>query len=220
MVRFFLRNGGVTPRPCFASFELESSAWLISSAAAVCACATMTLGIILLLTASSSGLTNLRVIPDARLGARPRTARAAPQTLAGRVTPPRAARSRSSSPHCSAIALARVALDPKLIAVSVGGTFAGGLHAVTGPDHLAALLPLCIGRRWWTAINTGLYWGTRRTLLHLSPRSPATKTRTPPPAPAAAAVSLVSHTRLDSQASAMALVPRWWARSPFAFATR
>jgi len=39
-------------------------------------------------------------------------------------------------------------------------------------------------------------------------------------APAAAAVSLVSHTRLDSQASAMALVPRWWARSPFAFATR
>jgi len=143
----------------------------------------MTLGIILLLTASSSGLTNLRVIPDARLGARPRTARAAPQTLAGRVTPPRAARSRSSSPHCSAIALARVALDPKLIAVSVGGTFAGGLHAVTGPDHLAALLPLCIGRRWWTAINTGLYWGTRRTLLHLSPRSPATKTRTPPPLP-------------------------------------
>jgi hypothetical protein len=46
-----------------------------------------------------------------------------------------------------------------LFAAGVGGTLAGSLHAVTGPDHLAALLPLSIGRRWWTACYTGLYWG-------------------------------------------------------------
>ena len=40
-----------------------------------------------------------------------------------------------------------------------GGTFAGGLHAVTGPDHLAALLPLCMGRRWYEAASTGAFWG-------------------------------------------------------------
>ena len=28
-------------------------------------------------------------------------------------------------------------VDPRLLAAVVGGTFAGGLHAVTGPDHLA-----------------------------------------------------------------------------------
>jgi len=49
--------------------------------------------------------------------------------------------------------------DTRLIAAGVGGTFAGGLHAVTGPDHLAALLPLCMGRRWWVALYTGAYWG-------------------------------------------------------------
>lgn len=50
-------------------------------------------------------------------------------------------------------------LDTKLLAATVGGLFAGGLHAVTGPDHLAALLPLCMGRRWWVALYTGAYWG-------------------------------------------------------------
>lgn len=49
--------------------------------------------------------------------------------------------------------------DMQLLAVGVGGGFAGALHAVTGPDHLAALLPLAIGHRWWNALYTGLYWG-------------------------------------------------------------
>ena len=40
-----------------------------------------------------------------------------------------------------------------------GGIAAGGLHAVTGPDHLAALLPLCLGRRWYEAASTGATWG-------------------------------------------------------------
>lgn len=50
-------------------------------------------------------------------------------------------------------------MDTKLLAAIIGGLFAGGLHAVTGPDHLAALLPLCMGRRWWVALYTGAYWG-------------------------------------------------------------
>jgi len=58
--------------------------------------------------------------------------------------------------------LLRTADQPKcsaLPAAIVGGTLAGGLHAVTGPDHLAALLPLCMGRRWWVASSTGALWG-------------------------------------------------------------
>jgi len=42
----------------------------------------------------------------------------------------------------------QLAWDPKVLAVSLGGVFAGGLHSITGPDHLAALLPICIGKRW------------------------------------------------------------------------
>jgi len=61
--------------------------------------------------------------------------------------------------HLSSAAFLPLAIDTKLIAATIGGLFAGGLHAVTGPDHLAALLPLCMGRRWWVAIYTGGYWG-------------------------------------------------------------
>eukprot|EP00591_Stephanopyxis_turris_P000881 CAMPEP_0195519044 /NCGR_PEP_ID=MMETSP0794_2-20130614/14254_1 /TAXON_ID=515487 /ORGANISM="Stephanopyxis turris, Strain CCMP 815" /LENGTH=306 /DNA_ID=CAMNT_0040648127 /DNA_START=116 /DNA_END=1033 /DNA_ORIENTATION=+ len=40
-----------------------------------------------------------------------------------------------------------------------GGFFAGGLHAVAGPDHLAALLPKCCGQRWYKAGRVGALWG-------------------------------------------------------------
>ena len=53
----------------------------------------------------------------------------------------------------------RMLIDARLIAAATGGTFAGGLHAVTGPDHLSALLPLCIGRRWFVSMYAGAYWG-------------------------------------------------------------
>lgn len=39
------------------------------------------------------------------------------------------------------------------------GSTAGGLHAVTGPDHLAALLPLCMGQRWHNSMHVGGQWG-------------------------------------------------------------
>ncbi len=35
----------------------------------------------------------------------------------------------------------------------------GCLHALTGPDHLAALLPLCMGRRFWVGGSYGALWG-------------------------------------------------------------
>ncbi|KAJ1433857.1 hypothetical protein B484DRAFT_429392 [Ochromonadaceae sp. CCMP2298] len=41
----------------------------------------------------------------------------------------------------------------------VGGLLSGGLHALTGPDHLAALLPLILGRRWWRSGCVGAAWG-------------------------------------------------------------
>jgi hypothetical protein len=42
---------------------------------------------------------------------------------------------------------------------TVGGLLSGGLHALTGSDHLAALLPLIFGRRWWRSGCVGAAWG-------------------------------------------------------------
>jgi hypothetical protein len=40
-----------------------------------------------------------------------------------------------------------------------GGLFAGSLHALSGPDHLAAILPLILGKNWATASYYGCTWG-------------------------------------------------------------
>merc|ERR1712176_854776 len=40
-----------------------------------------------------------------------------------------------------------------------GGLAGGSLHAITGPDHLAALIPKCCGKRWFTAVRVGAVWG-------------------------------------------------------------
>jgi len=40
----------------------------------------------------------------------------------------------------------------------IGGTLAGGLHAISGPDHIAAVLPRCIGQKWWRASRIGATW--------------------------------------------------------------
>jgi len=90
---------------------------------------------LLLLSASvtpASGLADLRLAPRLR--------RATPRHMA----PARLPAARQPR----ATALMQLAWDPKVLAVSLGGVFAGGLHSVTGPDHLAALLPICIGKRW------------------------------------------------------------------------
>ena len=41
----------------------------------------------------------------------------------------------------------------------VGGILSGSLHALTGADHLAALLPLIFGKRWWKGSFHGMVWG-------------------------------------------------------------
>jgi len=40
-----------------------------------------------------------------------------------------------------------------------GGLFSGSLHAIAGPDHLAALIPRCCGQRWYRAGRVGALWG-------------------------------------------------------------
>lgn len=39
------------------------------------------------------------------------------------------------------------------------GVLSGGLHALTGADHLAALLPSIVGKKWWIAFSLGCVWG-------------------------------------------------------------
>eukprot|EP00471_Norrisiella_sphaerica_P009326 CAMPEP_0184501730 /NCGR_PEP_ID=MMETSP0113_2-20130426/48441_1 /TAXON_ID=91329 /ORGANISM="Norrisiella sphaerica, Strain BC52" /LENGTH=342 /DNA_ID=CAMNT_0026890603 /DNA_START=257 /DNA_END=1285 /DNA_ORIENTATION=- len=46
------------------------------------------------------------------------------------------------------------------VATVAGGALSGGLHAISGPDHIAALLPRCIGQRWWRAGKIALIWGS------------------------------------------------------------
>lgn len=43
--------------------------------------------------------------------------------------------------------------------VLTGGVLGGALHAIAGPDHLAALLPRCCGQVWYKAGRIGLLWG-------------------------------------------------------------
>ena len=40
-----------------------------------------------------------------------------------------------------------------------GGLLAGGLHAVTGPDHLAAIFPPSIGKSYLVGMQMGASWG-------------------------------------------------------------
>ena len=46
-----------------------------------------------------------------------------------------------------------------LVASAWTGLVAGGLHTLTGPDHLAALAPLCIGRSRLQSFSVGALWG-------------------------------------------------------------
>lgn len=40
-----------------------------------------------------------------------------------------------------------------------GGILSGGLHAITGPDHLAALIPPSVGHPWYHGMRLGALWG-------------------------------------------------------------
>jgi hypothetical protein len=40
-----------------------------------------------------------------------------------------------------------------------GGFLSGGFHAMSGPDHLAAVLPFILGRKWFRSAHYGAIWG-------------------------------------------------------------
>lgn len=46
-----------------------------------------------------------------------------------------------------------------MMGVVSGGILGGALHAIAGPDHLAALLPRCCGQKWYRAGRIGALWG-------------------------------------------------------------
>lgn len=50
-------------------------------------------------------------------------------------------------------------LNAAVFATVGGGVLAGGLHAVSGPDHLAALLPRIMGQKWHNSMRIGATWG-------------------------------------------------------------
>ncbi|KAI2507273.1 hypothetical protein MHU86_7109 [Fragilaria crotonensis] len=68
-----------------------------------------------------------------------------------------------SGPRSSCTSLQMAVAVPTGVAALAGaisgGLFAGGLHAIAGPDHLAALLPRCVGQRWYRASRIGALWG-------------------------------------------------------------
>ena len=70
-------------------------------------------------------------------GARRRLA--TPQCFAGAAPPARRppARAAGAGARSRRAGDCAMIVDQRLLAAVVGGTFAGGLHAVTGPDHLA-----------------------------------------------------------------------------------
>ncbi|CAM9705342.1 unnamed protein product, partial [Phaeothamnion confervicola] len=55
--------------------------------------------------------------------------------------------------------LATVVFNAAVMTAVGGGVLAGGLHAVSGPDHLAALLPRIMGKSCFPAMRIGAMWG-------------------------------------------------------------
>ncbi|CAM9252591.1 unnamed protein product [Choristocarpus tenellus] len=62
-------------------------------------------------------------------------------------------------PGCPPAILATTFISAAKVAAVGGGVLAGGLHAVSGPDHLAALLPRIMGQHWHRSMRIGAVWG-------------------------------------------------------------
>ena len=63
------------------------------------------------------------------------------------------------TPIITNFALQSITAISALTATITGGIFAGSLHAIAGPDHLAALIPRCCGLPWYRAARVGAVWG-------------------------------------------------------------
>mmetsp|Transcript_781 Transcript_781/g.1314 ORF Transcript_781/g.1314 Transcript_781/m.1314 type:complete len:347 (-) Transcript_781:306-1346(-) len=67
---------------------------------------------------------------------------------------------KAAAAACFTPPIANIALQlSALTATITGGVFAGSLHAIAGPDHLAALIPRCCGLPWYRAARVGAVWG-------------------------------------------------------------
>lgn len=67
--------------------------------------------------------------------------------------------STSRNPSTTTLHMSATPVTGVIAGALTGGLFAGGLHAIAGPDHLAALLPRCCGQRWYKAGKIGALWG-------------------------------------------------------------
>lgn len=74
-------------------------------------------------------------------------------------SPTAAATTLAFAPPVANIALQSLSTISALTATITGGIFAGSLHAIAGPDHLAALIPRCCGLPWYRAVRVGAVWG-------------------------------------------------------------
>lgn len=63
------------------------------------------------------------------------------------------------APPITNFAIRSITALSALTATITGGVFAGSLHAIAGPDHLAALIPRCCGLPWYRAVRVGAVWG-------------------------------------------------------------
>ncbi|KAF4358507.1 hypothetical protein F8388_005163 [Cannabis sativa] len=59
----------------------------------------------------------------------------------------------------AAAAVGGTLIRTELLSSAWTGFFAGCLHTLSGPDHLAALAPLSIGRSWMESAAVGALWG-------------------------------------------------------------
>lgn len=66
---------------------------------------------------------------------------------------------RAATPSVISIASTLSSSFSALTATATGGVFSGSLHAIAGPDHLAALIPRCCGLPWYRAARVGALWG-------------------------------------------------------------
>ena len=132
--------------------QRERHAFVSSSAAAAASAAMKTtkrgVKIASSSSSSSSTMSQLNALPDIT---------AAAITTTTTTTTARAATTSSSTTAILSTSAAR-ALSA-LTATMAGGMAAGALHAISGPDHLAAVIPRCVGLPWHRAGRIGAVWG-------------------------------------------------------------
>jgi hypothetical protein len=66
---------------------------------------------------------------------------------------------RANSMKLNMVPASSATAAASVVGAITGGILGGALHAIAGPDHLAALLPRCCGQNWYKAGRIGALWG-------------------------------------------------------------